>query len=305
MKITVAVPHYKSFRSLVFLLKNLAKQQTHCLNLKKDVQVIVVNDDMEEKIQSSDLSLIDLNLIIVNKKNGGVASARNKAIKIAKGELIFFLDVDCCPTQNWLQSMWYRFQQDKKVQAIGGRIEPLLAKGLVNEYYNITNRLKRPIIDKETGEIVTIITANCGFHINALRSIGGFDFKNFSNCPPGGEDADLTFRLKQKGYKLGYEKNAVALHRYPCKFRTIFNKYANYGRGMKVYCLARRINPVSIRQPRLSIRGFIAYNLQVFKEAKISFCKFSKQVDLKHSLLFTFFDIIRYFAHGYGFFIKR
>ncbi len=267
--------------------------------------MIVVNDDLKEKIETPDFNLKNLNLMIINKENHGVASARNKAIEIAQGKLLFFLDQDCCPTENWLQLMWHRFQEDKNVQAVGGRIEPLASKGLVNEYYNITNRLEKPIVDKKTGDIVTIITANCGFRIDALHSIGGFDLKNFSNCPPGAEDVDLTFRLKKNGYKLGYEKNSVVLHEYPHKFGTIFNKYANYGRGMRVYCLARKINPILIRQPELSILGFIKYNLRVFKKTVFSFKKFRKTVNLKKSLIFTFFDIIRHFAHGYGFFIKR
>jgi len=44
MKITVGVPHYRSKKLLGQLINHLDKQKISSLNLKKDVEVIIVNN---------------------------------------------------------------------------------------------------------------------------------------------------------------------------------------------------------------------------------------------------------------------
>lgn len=305
MMVTVVIPHYKSIKSLRRLLTGLNNQKVTSLDLKKDVKVIVVNDDLELVLDSRDVVFTNIDLTIINQENQGVASARNGGLAIAKGRFIFFLDVDCVPALDWLQAMVDGFSEYTSVDGIGGRVEPLPSKGIVNEYYNYTNRLEKPIVDRETGEIVTIITANCGFRLDALRKIGGFDEKTFLKCPPGGEDVDLTYRFKAAGYKVGYNPSAIVFHEYPDKFVTIFTKYSNYGRGMRMYCLARKIDPETIRQPRLSTVSLLSYNLKVLSRLKRSFGEYGKEVDIVHAVIFTLFDAIMRFSHGYGFFFKR
>lgn len=45
------------------------------------------------------------NLLVVNKENGGVSSARNKGIELAKGEYIMFVDPDDCLMASSLQKV--------------------------------------------------------------------------------------------------------------------------------------------------------------------------------------------------------
>lgn len=301
---TVAVPHYKSVKSLRRLLIGLNNQKTISFDLKRDIKVVVVNDDSELTLDSCDFFFSNLDITIINQENQGVASARNKALVIAKGRLIFFLDSDCVPTLNWLQVMVDGFSKYVGVDGIGGRVKPLPSRGVVNEYFNYTNRLEKPIVDRETGEIVTIITANCGFRLDALRKIGGFDDKAFLKRRPGGEDVDLTYRFKEAGYKVGYNPSAIVLHEYPDKFLTIFTKYANYGRGMKVYCLARNIDPKTIKQPGLDIISLLLYHLRIFRKLKRSFEEYRRELNMTHALIFTLFDSIMSFSYVYAFFFK-
>jgi len=297
---TVAVPHYKSHDSLHRLLVALNDQQSLNFNLKDDIKVIVINDDLEPILKSQDFVFENLNLKIINQENQGVATARNKAISLAEGEFVFFLDVDCVPSSNWLQTMIESFNKDKQIDGIGGRVEPLVLNGVVNEYYNLLNFLKKPIIDSKTGEIVIIITANCGFRLDKLKKIEGFDQKLFYKSAPGGEDLDLTYRFKQEGFTLQYEENALVLHSYPTKFFSILKKNINYGRGMARFCLARKIDPKIIRQPRLNFFSFIAYNLKFLARFKRSFLFFHKKTNIFKSALFAFFESLKYSAHSYG-----
>jgi len=304
MKITVGIPCHRYTESLRRLINGLDRQKTGLSDLKREVEVIIVNDGGDHIISNADFDVKNINIKVINQENEGVSSARNRVISSALGNLIFFLDDDCYPTENWMQAMYMRFKIDEHIDGIGGRIIPFPKKGLVNEYYNITNRLEKPMVDYKTGEIVTIITANCGFCTSALRSVGGFDQKIFAKNV-GGEDVDLTYRLRQKGYHLSYEPNAVVFHEYPEKFSTIFNKYSNYGTGMRIYCKARNINPQSIRQPQSNLISCVIYLLRFPGVFRKSYFIFNKKVGRFKSVLFAFFDFVRYIAHWYGFLIKK
>lgn len=304
MRLTVCIPHYRSIDSLKNLLAALNQQRTQFLNLKNDIKTVVVNDDLIIKLNSSEYTYHNLNLNIINKVNEGPAMARNVGIDEAVGKYIFFLDADSIPDNNWLEAMWKSFESDPTIAAIGGQVKPLPKIGIVNEYYNITNRLMTPIFDKLTGEMVAIITANCGFKLNILKSLGGFDGKNFYQSKPGGEDIDLSYRLKQKGFKFKYEPKAIVFHEYSVKFLSIFRTYSNYGRGMRLFCLKHAIDPQSIRQHRLTILSFLYDCLQVFNKTRTAFLKFKKQTTLGKAIIFSSFEVFRHLAYTYGYFIK-
>jgi len=305
MRLTVCIPHYRSIDSLRRVLEALNRQEVQSLELRNDVKILVVNDDLVIKLNKEDYIFDNLNLGIINKVNQGPATTRNVGIEEAAGRFIFFLDADSVPAPNWLEVMLKSIESDPTVMAVGGQVQPMPTRGIVNEYYNITNRLRTPIFDKHTGEIVTIITANCGFKLDALRDVGGFDSKNFYGRRPGGEDVDLTYRLKQRGYKLKYESDAIIFHEYPKTLLSIFIKNSNYGWGMKVFCRVRGIDPQFIRQPRLGPLPFFTYCLQIFNKTKQSFVQFKEQTTMSKAIAFTSFDIIRNFAYTYGYFFKN
>ncbi len=301
IKVTVGIPYYHGPLALSELIAALYKQKARVLDIKNEVEIIVVNDDDSDYIPKDLVRWSNIiHTIVVDKKNGGVASARNEIIRRARGEFIFFLDQDCVPEETWLEEMYMYLVVGDSAGA-GGRIYPKRRSGIVNEYYSITNRLERPVVDRVTGDIVLIITANCGFRTEAIRRIGGFDEVAFFK-QQGGEDADLTFRLKHAGYRLGFACNARVSHLYPNNFFSLFEKYRGYGRGMKIYCIVRDIDPESIRQPRYGILSFFWYTVKLPIPFFTSYRKFKKVVGFQKSIVFAFFETVKYVAHGIGFF---
>jgi glycosyltransferase involved in cell wall biosynthesis len=91
--ISVIIPLYNAASTVVNTLESVRNQE-----YDGKIEVIVINDG------STDNSLdvvtqykdehSDLNIRIINKANGGVASARNAGIKAAAGEFIALLDSD-------------------------------------------------------------------------------------------------------------------------------------------------------------------------------------------------------------------
>ena len=69
-----------------------------------DFEIIAVNDGSTDDSLRILEKQIDKRLVVINKANGGVSSARNTGIQAARGEYIAFLDADDLWTSNHLDS---------------------------------------------------------------------------------------------------------------------------------------------------------------------------------------------------------
>ena len=92
MKISIIIPVYNGARYIENCLNSVYNQ-----GLNNDCfEILAVNDgstdDSEEIIEAYAQKVDNINLI--NKKNGGVSSARNVGIDSAQGDFVLFLDAD-------------------------------------------------------------------------------------------------------------------------------------------------------------------------------------------------------------------
>lgn len=89
-KLSVIVPVYNVEKYLKECINSIINQTL------KDIEIICVNDgstDNSLKILE-ELSQLDNRIKIINKENGGLASARNAGMKVASGEYYTFIDSD-------------------------------------------------------------------------------------------------------------------------------------------------------------------------------------------------------------------
>lgn len=88
--ISVIIPAYNSGTTIARCLKSVCEQ-----NLK-NIEIIVVDDGSTDATSQivSKFALLDDRIKYIKKNNGGVSSARNCALDVAKGEYIAFLDSD-------------------------------------------------------------------------------------------------------------------------------------------------------------------------------------------------------------------
>lgn len=88
--ISIIVPIYNVDKYLEECIESL-KNQTY-----KNLEIILINDgsaDNSEQICREEAKQ-DNRIVFINKKNGGAASAKNKGLKVAKGDYITFVDSD-------------------------------------------------------------------------------------------------------------------------------------------------------------------------------------------------------------------
>lgn len=90
MKLSVVVPVYKVEKTLVKCVDSILHQGV------TDIEIILVDDGSPDKCPEICEALANKHscVNVIHKKNGGLSSARNAGIKIAKGDYITFVDSD-------------------------------------------------------------------------------------------------------------------------------------------------------------------------------------------------------------------
>ena len=192
--ISVVIPTYNRAESLLHLLQSLQAQSIP----SGSFEVIVVSDGSSDQTAEMVQSLQRLmcNLILIEQKNQGPATARNTGALKAKGKYIAFTDDDCLASKNWLKEILKAFDS-KNVIGIEGK-----TTSYINEKTPLTHQ-----IENHTGH-PALPTCNAAFQRWAFQAIGGFDtsFPYAHN-----EDADLAWRIKLLG-QVSFEPSVHIIH---------------------------------------------------------------------------------------------
>ncbi len=90
--LSIIIPVYNNAKYISKTLKTI-QAQTY-----KNIELILVNDGSTDNSLEicQNAASSDKRIIIIDKKNGGVSSARNRGIEAAKGKYIAFVDGDDC-----------------------------------------------------------------------------------------------------------------------------------------------------------------------------------------------------------------
>jgi len=99
-------------------------------------QIVVVDNGSGEKTEKSILKFKrKIKIDYSQEKIKGEAFARNRALKLAEGDILVFIDDDCVADKNWLENIINFFQKNQKADGIVGRVENLLRKNIYTNVY--------------------------------------------------------------------------------------------------------------------------------------------------------------------------
>lgn len=104
VKVSVIVPIYNVEKYLDKCVMSLIHQTL------QDIEIVLVDDGSPDNcgMMCDDYSTKDSRITVIHKKNGGLSSARNAGIKIAKGEYLMFVDSD-----DWVEPNFCETALDK------------------------------------------------------------------------------------------------------------------------------------------------------------------------------------------------
>lgn len=109
--ISIIVPVYNGQKYLNDCIDSILNQDY------QNIEVIIVNDGSKDKSPNiiDEYASKDERIKPIHQKNGGVSSARNAALNIAKGRYICLVDQDDCIAKNYL-TYFYNLIVENKVQ---------------------------------------------------------------------------------------------------------------------------------------------------------------------------------------------
>lgn len=131
-KISIIVPVYNAEKTLKRCVLSLIKQTY------KDLEIILVNDGSTDRslVICKELKAQDGRIEVIDKPNGGAASARNAGLDIATGKYIMFCDSDDYVSDIWCSCLKDNYANDNLVMCEFTNAEKIELKlrGDVNPY---------------------------------------------------------------------------------------------------------------------------------------------------------------------------
>ncbi len=176
--------------------------------LEKYEIIVICDYDLKLAIGSNN---IEVKVLRINDK--GLSQKRNAGIKVAKGEIIAFIDDDAVADKYWLENL-IKYYSDKKVGCVGGRIDPIFKDKIPgwlegNEmclggfnYLPENGELKKQIIGANLSVRKCIFDEISLFPIYYGRGSGHYEY---------GEEDYLINKIKEK-YTIVFSEKAVVKH---------------------------------------------------------------------------------------------
>lgn len=224
--VSVVVPVYNSARFLPKCLDALLAQTYP----GDRYEVIVVDDgstDASAVVAHGCLDNWEGATHVLQTPNGGPASARNHGVEASSGDIVAFIDSDCVAERDWLASLTELFVTND-VAGVGGPIINISPPGWVSNYLQAAHFYRHRV---RRGTVDYLVTGNVAFRRSALLAVGGFA----ADKGVWGEDADLSFRLRQSGYILLLAQRGTVTHfGSPTSLRGLIKELYRYGYGSSV-----------------------------------------------------------------------
>ncbi|MFH1606551.1 MAG: glycosyltransferase [Nanoarchaeota archaeon] len=209
MKISVYIPCYNSEKTIEQCIKALKKQSS------KPAEIIVIDDGSTDATKK--IALEQKTKVISHKKNLGIATARNTALKHAKHEFVAGIDSDAIADKNWLKNLYQTMKKEDAV-LIGGQVNEQV-KTLADKWRSIHMNQswgKKKIINPK------YVSGNNFLSVKkTILEIGGYNTKYKTNY----EDVDISKRLKKANHKIIYEPKAKIQHNIRDSTTTVLNRH--------------------------------------------------------------------------------
>ena len=212
--ISVIVPCYNQAEFLDESIQSLIAQTYH------NWECIIVNDGSEDNAEDIVLQWCkrDQRIKYVRKCNGGLSSARNAGLRIAKGDFIQFLDADDAIEKNKFEKQILEFIRNNKIDVVYSSVRYFESCSNIL-YYSINKDFNdwQPKLNNNHGEIFefflqgNIMACNCPLIKRTIINKVGF----FNESLKSHEDYEYWIRIALAGGFFWYtdESNSFALVR--------------------------------------------------------------------------------------------
>ncbi len=199
-KVSIIVPCYNQAHYLKASLGSVLSQTF------LDWECIIVNDGSPDNTAevAKKWCAKDDRFIYLEKQNGGLSSARNAGIKIAKGEFILPLDADDLIHQDYLNKTVPVLYQNKKLAIVS-----CYSKFFIDSIDNITYQLKPKGDNYKWLLYVNQLVATSLYRKSCWKTVGGYD----ENMKKGFEDWEFWLSITKLGWHYKIEEEFLFYYR--------------------------------------------------------------------------------------------
>jgi len=201
--ISIIIVNYNTAGRLGLCLTSVMPQS----DLKTEVIVVDnASKDHSVSLVTHDFPWVEL---IANQENVGFARANNQALKVSKGEYIYFLNPDTVVQPGALEAMIRFMSSHTDVGLAGTRItnpDGSVQPSFERRYPG--QRRAEKDLKGLAGDIAWVLGASMIARQTITNALGGFDEDFFLY----GEEQDLCLRIRKAGWKIGFIPDARVVH---------------------------------------------------------------------------------------------
>jgi GT2 family glycosyltransferase len=187
-----------------------------------NLEVIVVDDGSTD---GTGRIAAEYGFRVIRTENRGLSSARNTGAAAATGEIIAYIDDDARPDPHWPHYLAAAFMRTRH-GCIGGPNVAPAGDGLVAECVDRSPGNPAHVLLSDS-EAEHVPGCNLAVRKSALQAVGGFD----PQFRIAGDDVDFCWRLRDKGFTIGFCPGAMVWHHRRGSARQFMKQQLNYGRA--------------------------------------------------------------------------
>lgn len=199
-------------------------------------EIIIVNDGSTDNTKKAAEELVgfrkgkfaEIKISLINKPNGGKASALNSGIKVSDAEYVLCMDGDSQLSTDSIK-MAVRHFTNPEIGAVAGNVKVLNRRKFITdlqalEYIEGLNMARSA---QSFVKLVNIIPGPIGlFRKKAIQQAGYYSNDTFA------EDADLTLKILANGWKIYYEPKSISYTEAPEKIQQLLKQRYRWTRGI-------------------------------------------------------------------------
>jgi len=203
MDVSIIIVSYNTAHLIADCLKSVHNSS----GIEKEIFVV----DNASSDNSAELIAVHFPVVklLANKDNKGFGAANNQGLLVGNGRYVIFLNPDTTIAQDALQKAVSYMDENQHIGLAGAKIlnpDGSLQPSISYKYPG--EKFAKDVLASLSGEIACVLGAFMIARKSLLIDLHGFDEDFFLY----GEDQDLCWRIREKGYSIGYIEDAEVVH---------------------------------------------------------------------------------------------